>query len=105
MIAALNRLEACHRRLISALDASDVEAIMESVGEFREAVEEIRSIGIWKETPKVAEVVGNIRRLSDAARIRVNFLTDLNRQRIDVLAAARGRAFAGTYRSDGSRAA
>lgn len=102
---SLRRLEACHVDMIDALDSNDVEAILACVQEFRETVDEVRAIGGWRETPEVAELVTSIFRLSEAARVRVNFLTDVNQRRIEALAAARGRSTGITYRRDGSQAA
>ena len=91
MSAPLQRLEACHHALIDALDAQDIDALESSIDDFRTALDEARAQGAWREQPGVIESAARIHALSEAARIRVNFLTDLNQQRIDALAAARGR--------------
>ena len=89
--ASLLRLEACHHALIDALDAQDVDALEESIDAFRAALDDVRAEGAWREQPNVIDVVSRIHALSESARVRVNFLTDLNQQRLDALAAARGR--------------
>jgi hypothetical protein len=89
--APLHRLEACHHALIDALDAQDIEALEGAIDAFRAALEAVHAEGAWREQPGILDCIGRIHRLSEAARIRVNFLTDLNQQRIDTLAAARGR--------------
>lgn len=102
---SLRRLEACHRALIGALDAHDVEKLEAALAQFREAVDEVRAAGGWRDHPEIIDRVVRIYQLSEAARIRVNFLTDMNRQRIEALAAVRGRATGAPYRRDGSLAA
>lgn len=89
--ASLQRLEDCHHALIDALDAQDLDALEGSIEAFRTALDDVRAKGAWREQPGVLDSIGRIHALSEAARIRVNFLTDLNQQRIDTLAAARGR--------------
>ena len=91
MPAVLERLEACHHALIDALDAQDIDALESSIDAFRASLEEVRAEGAWREQPGVLDCIGRIHRLSEAARIRVNFLTDLNQQRLHALAAARGQ--------------
>lgn len=89
--ASLSRLEGCHEALIAALDADDLDRLERAVLAFRDAVEEVRAQGGWRDNPDVAGTAARIKALAEAARVRVNFLTDLNQQRIDALAAARGR--------------
>jgi hypothetical protein len=98
---SLDRLEACHHALIGALDARDIDALERTIGEFRSAVDEVRATGGWRENPAVVDKVREIASLSEAAHIRVNFLTDSVRQRIEALAAARGRMVGGAYGRDG----
>ena len=102
-LALLDRLQACHEELIGALDAHDVEAIEASVARFRGAVDAVRAAGVWRDDAEAKGRAGHVARLADAARIRVNFLTDLTRQRSDALDAARGREAAALYGRDGSR--
>lgn len=104
-LASLTRLEACHETLIRALDGNDAEAIESSVAQFRGALEEVRAAGGWRADADIAERAARISRLADAARIRVNFLTDLNSHRLNALNAARGRAVSTSYRRDGRRSA
>lgn len=87
---SLTRLEALSRALIAALDGQDVVAIEAAVADFRGAVEEVRAAGGWRDNPEIIDQVASIFALTDAARVRVNFLTDMNRQRLDALNAARG---------------
>ena len=101
-LAALDRLQVCHEELIGALDGRDIEAIEASVERFRGAVEEVRALGGWRDNPEVKERAEYIARLTDAAQGRVNFLTDLNRHRIDALDAARWQGQAACYGRDGA---
>ena len=91
--------------LIAALDGDDVEGIELAIGQFGSALEAVRAAAAWRDRPEILELVQRICNLSEAARIRVNFLTDLNPRRIDALAAARGRPMVVPYGRDGRRAA
>ena len=98
---ALARLEAAHEGLIAALDGNDVEAIEGRLEELRTAISEVRSMGGWRESPDLKTRAKRIAALGEAARIRVNFLTDLTRQRLELLSAVRGEALAGAYSHTG----
>jgi len=103
-LAPLDRLEACHETLIGALDGNDIGAIEASLNEFREAVAEVRSApGSGRADAGVIEQALRIARLAEAARVRVNFLTDMTSRRIEGIAALRGEA-AGGYTRAGLRA-
>jgi hypothetical protein len=104
MSASLQRLEACHHALIDALDSQDVDALESSIDAFRAALDDVRAQGAWRDEAGVLDSVARIYALSEAARIRVNFLTDLNQQRLDALAAARGRDVGGVYHRSGRAA-
>lgn len=96
-VNALARLEAAHEGLIGALDGADVEAIEGKVEELRSAISEVRAMGGWRESPDLKARAKRIAALGEAARIRVNFLTDLTRQRLEMLSTARGEALGGGY--------
>ncbi len=96
-IGPLDRLEEAHKDLIGALDANDVESIERRVEELRTAISAVRAMGGWRETPELKDRAKRIAQLGEAARIRVNFLTDMTRERLQMLAAARGDAGAGLY--------
>ena len=95
---ALRRLQQAHEDLIEALDGQQVDVIETRVEQLRAAIAEVRSAGGWHEMPQAQESAQHIRRLGEAARIRVNFLTDRTAQRLQLLASARGDAVGGTYR-------
>jgi hypothetical protein len=103
-LAALDRLQACHEELIGALDGLDVDAIENSIVRFRGAIEEVRALGGWRDNPQMKSRAQHIARLAAAAQGRVNFLTDLNRHRIDALDAARGQGQTACYGRDGGLA-
>lgn len=103
-LAALDRLEICQERLIDALDANDVEAVEGAVANLHDAVNEVKAAGGWRDLEPVRARAARVLALIEAARIRVNFLTDQNRQRIETLAALRGQAGGGAYRRDGALA-
>jgi hypothetical protein len=98
---ALDRLEEAHKDLIGALDANDVESIERRVEELRTAISGVRAMGGWRETPELKDRARRIAQLGEAARIRVNFLTDMTRQRLQMLAAARGDTTGALYSPSG----
>lgn len=100
-INALERLEEAHEGLIGALDANDVESIELRVEELRTAISAVRAMGGWRETPELKNRAKRISQLGEAARIRVNFLTDMTRQRLQMLAVARGEVCGSVYTHPG----
>ena len=100
-LATLDRLEACQETLIRALDDNDVEAVEGAVANLHDAVYEVKAAGGWRDIEAVKTRAARVLALIEAARIRVNFLTDQNRQRIEALAALRGQVGGSVYRRDG----
>ena len=98
---ALDRLVSCHEAMIAALDANDLTAIEDATAALAFAVEGAREIGQWRADPKLKERLTSLATLAQAAQIRVNFLTDNVRRRIDAIAALRGREPALTYQPGG----
>ena len=94
---ALDRLQTAHEDFIQALDANDVEAIEQRLEQLRSAITTVRSTGGWRDCPQLKERAKLIAQLGEAARIRVNFLTDLTAQRLQMLATARGQVTGGAY--------
>ena len=99
----LNQLEACHVALIAALDSDDVKAIELATNALGNALDAVSATGAWRDLPEILDLIQRICDLSEAARIRVNFLTDLNLRRIEALAAARGQTAPAPYGRDGRR--
>ena|SRR3712207_3854485 len=100
-VASLDRLEACHVALIAALDAQDIDALEAMIDDFRDAVDTVRAQGGWRADPSVRGKVAHVAALADAARRRVNFLTDRNRQRLERIASASDRAPLAVYGRNG----
>lgn len=76
--------------LIEALDGSDPAAIEATVTEFRAVLDLLKQPGAWHATPETIAQLTRALSLADAARARVNFLTDRTNRRLDLLAAATG---------------
>ena len=94
---ALQRLEEAHEELIGALDANDVDSIELKVEELRSAISAVRAMGGWRDSPELKHRARRISQLGEAARVRVNFLTDMTRQRLQMLSAARGDVCGSLY--------
>ena len=88
--ALLDRLMAAQEALIASLDASDVLAIETAIDEFSDSLDGIRASGAWHATPETIAQLTRALSLCEAARIRVNYLTDLNRRRLCLLHQAAG---------------
>jgi len=102
---ALDRLKACSVALIAALDSDEVAPLEQAINDFGRALETVRAVGSWSEEPGLVDFVLGVKELTEAARIRVNFLTDMNERRMDALAQARGQLVAAPYGRDGRRVA
>lgn len=89
----LDRLEACNTALIGALDADDVAAIEVAAAELLNAVQAVKAHAPgWRDVPGARERARSLFEQTEAARIRVNFLTDRNRRRLAAVQALRGEA-------------
>ena len=89
-LAVLDRLASCHEALIRALDGNDLEAIETATLALADAIGSARADRDWAATPEVKERLLSLAALAQAAQIRVNFLTDMIRRRVDAAAALRG---------------
>lgn len=96
-LQALSRLQTAHEDLIAALDGNDVETIEHRLEQLRDAIVDVRAAGGWRDIPQLKERAKLIAQLGEAARVRVNFLTDLTAQRLHMLATARGQVLGGAY--------
>lgn len=83
----------CQQRLIAALDAQDVDAIEYATSALQTAVEQLPLQRASANTGQISHAL----KQSDAARIRVKYLSAWNRQKIDRLQEYRGQASAMTY--------
>lgn len=102
---ALDRLRSRNVALIAALDSDDLEPLEQAIDDFERALDGVRAAGSWREEPGLVDLVLSVKALTEAARIRVNFLTDMNQRRMDALAEARGQTVAAPYGRDGRRVA
>jgi len=85
--AALDRLTAAQAAHIAALDAGDIDALEAATFALRQAVEEVRGVGGWRDRDDLRPLLLDARKLTEAARARVNWLTDTNARRLDRFAA------------------
>lgn len=98
--SSLAAMRDAHDALIAALDSNDIDAIEVAVASFGAAVEKVRTAN--QSAAEGDEVqAARLRQLSDQAQMRVNFLTDMVRRRIERLSAARGRPDAFVYSREG----
>lgn len=104
-LAFLERLRGDHATLIAALDRDDAQGIESAAQALHDTVHEARAKGAWSDEPGAGPLAREICRMSEAARIRVNLLTDLNERRLRALAGLQGRTAALHYGPDGRTAA
>jgi hypothetical protein len=83
--------------LIAALDSRDADAITEAARRLDTLIAGLRAQSTWRESGAVREPLGHALKQTDAARIRINYLSDWTRQRIDSIAELRGGALSQTY--------
>lgn len=93
----VGRLEQGFAALVTALDGQDPELIIGAAEAIRPLVAEIEQTGVWREGSAIRERLLTLSKLIEAARFRVNKLTDLNQQRAINLSRALGSARAQTY--------
>jgi len=96
-LIVLDRLASCHEALIRALDGNDLEAIETATLALADAIGSARANQDWASTSEVRERLLSLAALAQAAQIRVNFLTDTIRRRVNAMAALRGAEPAMTY--------
>lgn len=87
----LDALIAAETAIIAALDADDIVAIEAALPLLGASVGDLRTDGVWRKTPAMIERVRQAFDLTEAARVRIRYLADRNRRRIDLLATAAGR--------------
>ena len=97
-LAILDALAGSHEALIRALDGDDLAEIERATAALAEAVHEVRRHDGWQQAPGMKERLLSLAALAQAAQIRVNFLTDMIRRRVNAAAAVRGAQPQNTYR-------
>lgn len=99
--AILDRLIDAEEALIAALDGDAADAIEQALAGFAGAVEGLRGIAGWRDTPDVVTRVGHALLLAEAARIRTAYLADRTRRQIARLAAIGQRPAGLSYGRNG----
>ena len=90
--ALIDQLITAQAALITALDSRDAVAIEQATQALGSSVAALRGQDAWRESGDVRERVSHALKQTDAARIRVNYLADWTRQRIDGITQLRGGA-------------
>jgi hypothetical protein len=96
-LVVLDRLASRHEDLIRALDGNDLKAIEDATLALADAVASARARQEWAAMAEIRERLLSLAALAQAAQIRVNFLTDTIRRRVNAMAALRGAEPAMTY--------
>lgn len=76
--------------LIAALDIGDISAIELATRDMANAVEAVRAQDVWHDRSALNQLNYAMKQ-THAARIRVNYLSEWTRQKIDQLADLRGQ--------------
>lgn len=98
----ISELIACQDRLLAALDARDVGAIEAATAALAKCVDGAKAQGVWRDGRELRSGIDHALRQNDAARIRVNIMSEWTRRRRAQLAELRGQASAHVYRKPGS---
>ena len=95
--AALQQLNEAQAALIAALDMHDIEAIDAANAAIAAAVDQVRSTGSWHDRPGLRDDLIHLLKMVEAARGRVNALSDQNRRDLDKLISLAGAPRATAY--------
>ncbi len=98
----LDRLIHSEQALIDALDGDEADTIERSLIGFADAIEGLKGVAGWRDSPDVVIRVTHALQLAEAARIRTLYLADRTRRQIEqltALGAGTGKALA--YGRDG----
>ena len=85
-LAALDDLFCAFEGLRAALDGSDAAAIEAAANRIDKATAAVRAIGAWRSDEAVKERLTALLPLLEAARVRLNLLSDHASQRLSLLA-------------------
>lgn len=96
-MGGIDALISCQDALIAALDARDAEGIEKATADLAAAIHTVKAQDVWRTATGGREKVDHAIKQSDAARIRVNYMADWTRQRIDQLSELRRGAPSMTY--------
>jgi hypothetical protein len=86
-LAALDDLFSAFEELRVALDGTDVVAIDAAASRVSKSAAAVRAIGAWRADEAIRSRVTALLPLIEAARVRINVLTDHAGQRLSLLAA------------------
>lgn len=100
--AVLDRLIASEIALVAALDGDEPLAVEQALVGFADAIEALKGVAGWRDTPDVVTRVGHALQLAEAARIRTAYLADRTRRQIERLAAIGSRPAGLAYGRDGT---
>jgi hypothetical protein len=95
--AHVEQLITAQTALIAALDTRDAGAIETTTRALADAAAALRAHDSWRDGATLRERLGHALKQTDAARIRINYLSDWTRQRIDSISELRGGALTQTY--------
>jgi hypothetical protein len=96
-MGAFDQLIICQDALIAALDARDPEQIEAATADLASAVQRVKAQEVWRPGDGERDQLNHALRQSDAARLRVNYMANWNRQRIDQLNILRRGGATTTY--------
>lgn len=100
-MTVLDRLIASGTALNEALDSDDIAVLETAMTDFGDTLDRLKDKGAWHATPETVPQLTRALALAEAARVRVNYLTDRTRRRIDLLGEAAGVVRASGYQRDG----
>lgn len=100
-VVALSDLIRCQNDLIKALDSDSVSALEHATASVAAAIARLTSDPEWQKSLDVGEDVTYALKQAEAAKARVNFLTDRTRQRLERITSARGDRVVQTYGARG----
>jgi chromosome segregation ATPase len=89
--AALKAVDTAQAALIAALDAHDLDQIEHATTELAETVQALKAAGAWRARADLRTDLIRLLKQADAARGRINALSDMNRRRLDRLVALTGQ--------------
>lgn len=91
-------------RLISALDGRDPHAIELANQGLTLSVDRLRALGGWRDTYEELTKLEHALAMAEAARVRVNLLSDMTQRQVEMLIKARENAPESTaYNRNGRR--
>ncbi|MDB5690107.1 MAG: hypothetical protein JWL91_1983 [Sphingomonas bacterium] len=99
-LPALDRLATAQARLVTALSHGDIAEIEDASRALAREVDQVRNIAVWHATPELKARATGAVRLAEGARLRLGYLADHGRRRLQMLLGLSGRSAAG-YGRDG----